>query len=285
MADPRLREAITAPGCLMAPGVYDLVSAIAADRRGFPALYMSGFSVTASNMGLPDAGIATFRDMRERVEQITSRTSTPLIADGDTGYGGLLNVKTTVEGYEKAGAAAIQIEDQVFPKKCGHTPDRDVIDTAEMVRKIEVAIEARRSDDFLIIARTDARTRYGLDAAIARGRAYAAAGADVVFVESPQTDEELKRICGEIDAPLLVNAVHGGQTPILPVSGYAEMGFAVAIYPVTSLLAAAHAAGAVYDDLIRDGAVSDGTPLMKFGDFNRMIGFEDVWDFDRRWAV
>lgn len=284
MADPKLKQALAESGCIKAPGVYDLVSAIAADGAGFPALYMSGFSVIASSLGLPDAGIATYRDMRERVEQITSRTKTPLIADADTGYGGLLNVKTTVEGYEKAGASAIQIEDQVFPKKCGHTPDREVIETSEMLRKIEVAVDSRRSDDFLIVARTDARTKHGIDEAIARGKLFAKAGADVVFVESPQSVEELKRIGGEVDATLLVNVVHGGHTPILPVDDYAAMGFSVAIYPVAGLLAAARAATSVYEGLKGDGILPQDVALMEFGDFNRLIGFEEVWDFDRRYA-
>lgn len=284
MADPKLKAALSGPGCITAPGVYDLVSAIAADKAGFPALYMSGFSVIASSLGLPDAGIATYRDMHDRVAQICARTRTPLIADADTGYGGLLNVKATVEGYEKAGALAIQIEDQIFPKKCGHTPDRQVIPLPEMLRKIEVAVDTRASDDFLVIARTDARTKYGLDEAIARGRALAQAGADVVFVESPQSVEELKRIGGEIDATLLVNVVHGGQTPVLPLEDYAAMGFSVAIYPVTGLLAAARAATSVYEGLKGNGILPQSVELMEFDDFNRLIGFEEVWEFDRRWA-
>lgn len=284
MADPRLKQALKSGGCIMAPGVYDLVSAIAADKSGYPAIYMSGFGVIASHMGLPDAGIATYRDMRERVEQIASRTSTPLIADGDTGYGGLLNVKTTVEGYEAAGASGIQLEDQVFPKKCGHTPDRAVIPVEDMLQKIEVAIDSRRSDDFLIVARTDARTKHGIDEAIARGKMFAKAGADIVFVESPQSVEELKRIGGEIDAPLLVNVVHGGMTPVLPVTDYAALGFNIAIYPVTALLAAAAAAASVFEGLKGDGMLPADLGLMDFGDFTRMIGFEDVWAFDKRYA-
>jgi 2-methylisocitrate lyase-like PEP mutase family enzyme len=172
-----LRARISQPGLITAPGVYDMISARIADRMGFPALYMTGFGVVASYLGLPDAGLATYTDMAGRVAQICSISATPLIADADTGYGGLLNVAHTVRGYINAGAAALQLEDQEFPKKCGHTPGRRVIPIDDMVRKIRVAIEARGGDDILIIARTDARTAHGLDEALRRADAYANAGA------------------------------------------------------------------------------------------------------------
>src|SRR5215510_16420288 len=179
---------------IAAPGVYDMISAKLADRLGFDCLYMTGYGVVASHLGLPDAGLATYTDMVSRVAQIASQTRTPLIADGDTGYGGLLNVQHTVQGYEAAGAQAIQLEDQEVPKKCGHTPGRRVVPMADMVRKIEVAAAARRSRDFLIIARTDARTAHGLDEALRRADAYARAGADVLFVESPESVDEMRHI-------------------------------------------------------------------------------------------
>ena len=202
-----LRHRLQQPGLLSAPGVFDMVSLRLADNFGFDALYMTGFGTVASHMGLPDAGLATYSDMVGRVKAMASMAKTPLIADGDTGYGGLLNVAHTVRGYEAAGAAAIQLEDQEFPKKCGHTPMRRVIPMADMVRKIQVASDARSSKDFLIIARTDARSALGLDEALRRAEAYALAGADVLFIESPETEDEMRKIGSSFDLPLLANMV------------------------------------------------------------------------------
>ena len=185
-----LRERLDAGEFIVAPGVYDLISARLADRYDFAALYMTGYGVTASNLGLPDAGLASYTQMLDRVATIAAGVAKPLIADADTGYGGLLNVDHTVRGYEQAGAAAIQIEDQVFPKKCGHPPGREVIACEDMVKKIEVAVAARASRDLLIVARTDARAVNGLDDAISRGRAYADAGADLIFIEAPRSIDE-----------------------------------------------------------------------------------------------
>ncbi|GIX15593.1 MAG: hypothetical protein KatS3mg118_3552 [Paracoccaceae bacterium] len=180
------------------------------------------------------------------------------------------------------GPAAIQIEDQEFPKKCGHTDGRRVVPTGEMLRRIGVALEARRSDDFLIIARTDSRQQLGLEEAIARGRAYAAAGADLVFVESPESEAELARIAAEIDAPLVANMATGGRTPILPADRLAAMGYTLAIHPAIGFLAAAEALRRAYAELAERGAAT-ATPMHDFGAFCRLMGFEEVWDFDRRW--
>ena len=218
---------------IAAPGVYDMVSLRMAAAMGFDALYMTGYGTVASHLGLPDAGLASYADMVGRVEAMARMAETPLIADGDTGYGGLLNVRHTVRGYERAGAAAIQLEDQEFPKKCGHTPGRRVVSAEDMVRKIAVAAEARTSPDFLIIARTDARGSLGLAEAIRRARAYAEAGADMLFVESPETEEEMAAIGRELgDMPLVANMVEGGRTPMLSNARLAEIGYALAIYPV-----------------------------------------------------
>ena len=201
---------------IAAPGVYDMVSLRMAAAMGFDALYMTGYGTVASHLGLPDAGLASYADMVGRVEAMARMSATPLIADGDTGYGGLLNVRHTVRGYERAGAAAIQLEDQEFPKKCGHTPGRRVVSPDDMVRKIAVAAEARTSPDFLIIARTDARASLGLAEAMQRARAYANAGADMLFVELPETEEEMIAIGRELgDMPLVANMVEGGRTPML----------------------------------------------------------------------
>jgi len=246
---------------------------------------MTGYGTVASHLGLPDAGLATYSDMVGRVAQISAMTRTPLIADADTGYGGLLNVHHTVRGYEAAGAAAVQIEDQEFPKKCGHTPGRRVIARADMVRKIKVAVEARTDPNLLIIARTDARTSLGLDEALARGQAYEAAGADVLFIESPESEAEMARIGGSFARPLLANMVDGGRTPVLSRDRLQALGYAVAIFPATGFLAMGAALRAVYGT-IHDTGSSAGvtTPLDGFMDFNRLMGFEAVWDFDKAHA-
>lgn len=284
MADPALKKALASGELILAPGVYDLISALIADRMGFKALYVTGYGTIASYLGVPDAGIATYRDMLERIAQIVKMTKTPVIADADTGYGGLLNVRNTVRGYEDAGVSAIQIEDQEFPKKCGHTPNRRVVSLENMVRKIEVAVDSRKSDDFLIVARTDARTGLGLDEAIRRGKAYAAAGADVIFVESPESTDEVRQIATEIDRPLLANMVNGGKTPLLPAAELSSLGYNIAIYPALGFLAHGHAVRHAYQDLLDHGVTTDAVPLYPFKDFNGLLGFDDVWEFERKFA-
>jgi 2-methylisocitrate lyase-like PEP mutase family enzyme len=279
----RLRKVLAGKGLVTAPGVYDMISAKIADRMGFEALYMTGYGVSAS-LGFPDAGLLTYTEMVERVAQICQGTSTPLICDADTGFGGLLNVERTVQGYERAGAAGIQIEDQVFPKKCGHTPGRRVVPIEQMVRKIEVAVASRSSPDFLVVARTDARTNHGLDEALRRGEAFAKAGADILFIESPESEAEMARIGKSFDLPLLANMADGGKTPILPKQRLEELGYRIAIFPGTGFLAAASALERVYGVLKEKGS-SDTlkSELYPFDKFCRLIGFEHVWEFDRRW--
>jgi 2-methylisocitrate lyase-like PEP mutase family enzyme len=240
-----LRSRLAAGEFVVAPGVFDMISARIADGMGFAALYMTGYGTVASHLGLPDAGLATYSDMVGRVERICALARTPLIADADTGYGGLLNVRHTVRGYEAAGAAAIQLEDQEFPKKCGHTPGRRVIPLEDMVKKIRVAVESRRSEDFLIVARTDARTTLGLEEALRRGEAYQKAGADIIFIESPESEAEMEAIGRSFDVPVLANMVEGGRTPVLTRQRLAELGYRVAIFPGTGFLAAAAALRAV----------------------------------------
>ena len=269
----------------IAPGVFDMISARVADRAGFDALYMTGYGIAASHMGLPDAGLVSYSDMLGRAARICEGTRTPLIADADTGFGGLLNVRHTVRGYEAAGVAAIQIEDQEFPKKCGHAPGRRVIALDDMLRKVEVAVDARQSDDFLIIARTDSRSSLGLDEAIRRGQAFARAGADVVFIEAPESEEEFERIGGEVDAPLLANMVEGGFSPVVPAETLARLGFAIAIYPGTGFLAAAKTLEAVYGHLKTNGSSIDlKAGSFSIGEMHELMGFGEVWEFERRWV-
>jgi 2-methylisocitrate lyase-like PEP mutase family enzyme len=282
LADARLKQALQTREMIVAPGVYDLISALIADRMDFPALYVSGYGVVASYLGLPDAGIATYRDMVERVGQIAAMTRTPIIADADTGYGGPLNVRHTVRGYEKAGVTAIQLEDQEFPKKCGHTPNRRVIPLEDMLLKIQVACDSRSSADFLIIARTDSRASLGLDEAIRRGEAFAKAGADVVFIEAPESETEMVSIGERIGAPLLANMVNGGRTPLLPAARLAEIGFRIAIFPTAGFLAAAAAMEASYRDIKDNGTSTDKPPMYSFEAFNKLIGFPEVWEFEKQ---
>jgi 2-methylisocitrate lyase-like PEP mutase family enzyme len=271
---------------LIAPGIHDMVSVKIADRFGFDLLYMTGFGTVASHLGLPDAGIASYRDMVDRVAVMAGGATTPIVADGDTGYGGLLNVQYTVRGYEKAGAAAIQLEDQEFPKKCGHTPGRRVVPAEDMVEKIKVAVESRSSSEFLIVARTDARGSLGLEEAIRRGHMFAEAGADILFVESPESEQEMAAICKALKGkPLLANMVEGGRTPMLPAPRLAELGYTVAIYPVAGLLAAAAAMEAVYRELRETGTtLGIRDKLYPFEQMTKVMGFDAVWEFDREHA-
>lgn len=280
-----LKQKLAAGEFIAAPGIFDGISVRIAESMNFDALYMTGYGTVGSHLGLPDAGLASYRDMVERVKVFTSIAKTPMIADGDTGYGGLLNVEHTVRGYEGAGAAGIQIEDQEFPKKCGHTPMRRVIPLEDMLKKIKVAVAARDSEDFLIVARTDARTGHGLDEAIRRGEAFAKAGADIVFVESPESVEEMEKIGASIDAMLLVNVVEGGSTPVLPAAEYQSIGYNIAIYPGAGFLAVGAALKSVYTQIKETGSsIGAEAPLADFMEFSRSMGFEDVWAFEKQWA-
>ena len=269
----------------IAPGVFDLISAKVADRAGFDALYMTGYGIAASHMGLPDAGLVSYSDMLGRAARICEAIRTPLIADADTGFGGLLNVRHTVRGYEAAGVAAIQIEDQEFPKKCGHAPGRRVVPLDDMLRKVEVAVEARESDDFLVIARTDSRTSLGLDEAIRRGQAFSKAGADMVFIEAPESEPEFERIGREIDAPLLANMVEGGFSPVLPAETLARLGFAIAIYPGTGFLAMTKTLQGIYGHLQSNHSSLDlPAEILSIGEMHELMGFDEVREFEKRWA-
>ena len=283
-----LNKRLRQPGLVVAPGVFDMVSLRLADSFGFDALYMTGYGTVASHLGLPDAGIATYSDMVGRVTAMAGMAHTPLIADADTGYGGLLNMRHTVRGYDAAGAAAIQLEDQEFPKKCGHTPGRKVIPMEDMVQKIRVATESRSSADFLIIARTDARTSLGLDEALRRAEAYARAGADILFVESPESEEEMRRIGQlgrELKLPMVANMVERGRTPVMSREDLESMGYKIAIFPVTALLAAVQAMAEVYKQFQAHGSSDGGgQALYDFADLTRLMGFEDVWAFEKRHA-
>ncbi|KAA9159093.1 isocitrate lyase/PEP mutase family protein [Amycolatopsis acidicola] len=235
-----LRARLKSGELVVAPGVFDGISAHLVRRLGFTAGYLTGAGVAASGFGLPDIGLVTQTEMTERARMIARVLGdVPLIADADTGYGAALNVVRTVQEYEAAGVAAIQLEDQAFPKRCGHLPDKELIGTDEFLVKLRAALDARTDPDLVVIARTDARAPLGLDAAIERANAYAEAGADVLFVEAPQGTDEIERIAAEVKAPLLLNLVIGGLTPLESAERLRELGFAIAIHPSLALGAAA----------------------------------------------
>jgi len=287
MAHASLKAAFEAGKFITAPGIFDMISTKVADGMGFDCLYVTGFGTVASHLGVADAGIATYTDMVSRVGRFAQMAKTPVIADADTGYGGLLNVRHTVLGYEAAGVTGIQLEDQEMPKKCGHTPGRSVIPAEDMVLKIKVAVDARRDPNFLIVARTDARTGLGLEEAIRRGRMYGDAGADIVFIESPETEAEMIEIGRSIHKPLLANNVEGGRSPILPAARLKEIGYSIAIYPGAGFLAVAAALERVYGHLLQHGD-TNGLPAQESYGFGRMcelMGFPEIWEFDKKWAA
>jgi len=266
------------------PGVFEMISAKLADRLSFPALYLSGYGVAASHLGLPDAGLTSFADLLERVRVIAEGTQTPLIVDADTGFGGLLNVAHTMRQLEAAGAAAIQLEDQVTPKRCGLTGSCAVIPLDDMLRKIAVALDARTDPNTLLIARTDAHGAHGLDAAIERGVRFAEAGADIVFVQGIQTREQLQTLCAQSPKPCLVNLAGAAALAKLTPEALAATGCRVAIHPGAGMLTAAAAMQGVYEALKQDGNLASlDRPLLDRDEMNRLVGFESVWEFETRW--
>ncbi|QJQ31651.1 isocitrate lyase/PEP mutase family protein [Sphingomonas lacunae] len=284
MANPIFRQKLATGEFFVVPGIQDMITAVIANKVGFDLVYGTGYWLTASASGLPDAGIATYTDMRDRMATLVRTSTAAVIADGDTGYGGLLNVHHTVRGYEQAGVTAIQIEDQEFPKKCGHTPGRRVIPMEDMAEKIRVAADAREDkENFLIIARTDARESEGMDATLRRLEAYAKAGADVLFPEALTSEEEMRRACAAFDKPVMANMSNGGYSPVPHTTVLAEIGYAYAIYPsLTSLAAAAAMEKALVD--LKEQGIGQPEDLFSFNEFCSLIGFEDVWAFEKKWA-
>jgi len=284
MANPILRQKLANREFFVAPGMQDMITAVIANKVGFDIVYGTGYWLTASASGLPDAGVATYTQMLDRMATLVKTTKAAVIADADTGYGGLLNVHHTVKGYEAAGVTAIQLEDQEFPKKCGHTPFKRLIALEDMVEKIKVAADARQDkENFLIIARTDARPSEGLDGVLKRMDAYAAAGADILFPEALTSQDEMREACAALPKPCMANMADGGLTPILPAQVLEELGYALAIYPSMTSLVAAAAMERGLRALKETGAYAD-EPLFDFKEFCGLIGFQEVWDFERKWA-
>lgn len=279
------REILARDEILVAPCCYDMISARLIERAGFDAVYLGGYAHVASHVGLPDAGLATFSEMLERVHNLALCVNVPVLADGDTGFGNALNMRRTVQEYEQAGAQAIQIEDQEMPKKCGHTPGKRLVSAEEMALKIEAAAHSRRSDDFIIIARTDAIAVNGLDDAVARGWLYEKAGADVVFLEAPTTVEELKVAASSFGVPTMANLIEGGMTPFLSAAELQELGFSIAAYPHSLILTCIRSIQRTLAEIKEKGTTKGVLDTMAdFNELDELIGFPEAREWEARYT-
>jgi 2,3-dimethylmalate lyase len=281
----RLRELLAGPEPVVAPGAYDALSARLVAQAGFDAVYMTGFGASASLLGRPDVGLLSFAEMADQARRLAEAVAVPLIADADDGYGNPINVARTVRAYEAAGVAGLHLEDQLSPKRCGHLEGKQLIAAAEMAEKVHAAVEARRSADLVIIARTDARAVEGLDAALERARRYRDAGADVLFVEAPQSEAEVTAVAQAFpETPLLFNAVEGGRTPLLELARLRELGFRLVLCPLTALLAAAAAVQQALAGLRRSGTPRDAGAL-SFPGFTDLVGLPEIQRLEARYAA
>jgi 2,3-dimethylmalate lyase len=272
-----LRKAIAGKELVVAPGAHDALTARVIEKCGFPAVYMTGYGQSASHLGRPDIGLMSMSEMVSRARNIAAVVGIPVIADADTGFGNAINVIRTVREYEAANVAAIQLEDQVLPKRCGHMLGREVIPVKEMVGKIKAAVATRSDPDFLIIARTDARTIHGIDAALDRARAYEDAGADILFVESPESIEEMEKINTTLTKPTLANMVEGGRTPLLANTVLRDLGYSIVIYPTASIFVMAQAMMQLMMHLKENGTTSGmADRMIRFEQFNELVGLDEV---------
>ena len=288
-SEPRaqLRELLAAGDPLVAPGAYDALSARLVEEAGFSAVYMTGFGSTASLIGRPDVGLLSGAEMIDNAARIVSAVDVPVVADADTGYGNAVNVLRTVRGYEQVGVSAIHLEDQVMPKKCGHLSGKAVVPREEMVGKLRAATAARSDPDFLLIARTDAAAVHGLDEALERARAYAVAGADVLFVEAPTSEADVEHVARELRgvAPLVFNWAEGGRTPSLSLERITELGFSLVLFPIGTLLAATAGMRALLATLRTDGTPAAALPeLPSFAEFTDLMGLPEIRELEQRFA-
>jgi carboxyvinyl-carboxyphosphonate phosphorylmutase len=278
-----LRELLDRSEPILAPGAYDALSARLIEAAGFPAVYMTGFGIAASLLGRPDVGLLGMSEMVDNARRIVQAVDVPVIADADTGYGNPLNVIRTVHEYERAGVAAIHIEDQVAPKKCGHMEGKQLVSADDMVAKLRAAVEARRTD-LVLIARTDARAVEGLEAALERAHRYREAGADVIFFEAPQSEAEIETVARELkNVPLLFNWAEGGKTPPIGYARLRELGFRIIIFPLSGLLAATRGVREVLETIRRDGSPTAAlAELPSFGEFLDFIGLPEIQRLEQR---
>jgi 2-methylisocitrate lyase-like PEP mutase family enzyme len=281
----KLREVLVGPALEVMPGCFDALSAKLVADAGFKVTFMSGFAVSAARLGLPDTGLISFAEMLDSLRNCASGAARiPLIGDGDTGYGNALNVQRTVVEYARAGAAAVMIEDQVSPKKCGHTRGKQVIGREEARMKIRAAVDARRDADILILARTDARAVHGFDEALDRCRDFETEGADIIFLEAPENELEMRRFCQAMRKPCMANMVPGGKTPILPPQELQSIGYKLALYPVvlmSSAIAAMQAALAA----LRPESKKAFPPSVSFAELQQVVGFPDYWERETRYKA
>lgn len=270
---------------IVLPGVFDALSARIAQQVGFSAMFQTGYGSAAALLGMPDFGLLNAGETIDNANRIISAVDVPVLVDADTGYGNPLNVWKLVRDLENMGAAGIFLEDQVWPKRCGHMAGKDVIPKNDYIPKLRAAVEARRSKEFIIVARTDARAPLGLDEAIDRGKAYRKAGADVIFVEAPRTTAELKKVADEIDAPLVANMIEDGVTPNLPAKDLLDLGYRIAVFPLSALYSATYAMQQVLTELKKTGATKQTRKLMvTFKDFNQFVDLNKFMDLERRYS-
>ena len=286
-ATTKLRRLLAGPGCLVAPGVADGLAARLVKLAGFDAVYMTGFGTSITRLGMPDVGLLTATEMIDTASRIVDASELPVVADADTGYGNPINTRRTIRDYEKAGVAGVHIEDQGWPKRCGHLAGKRVIPTAEMVAKIKAACDARRDPDFVIITRTDAIAIEGLDAALERGERYREAGADVLFIEAPVGRAEVERVSKHFKGvPLLYNMASSGKTPDLPADELAKLGFRIAIYPNWIILAAIPAMQNMLAELKRTGSIAHmRDKVATFKQFTEIAGLPEIMELEERYGV
>ncbi|HIP38101.1 MAG TPA: isocitrate lyase/PEP mutase family protein [Desulfocapsa sulfexigens] len=279
----KLRNLLAQDQCHVMPCCYDALSAKMIEQAGFPFTFMSGFAVSAARLGLPDTGLISYGEMLDQGRTICTAVSIPVMGDGDTGYGNALNVRRTVDGYARAGFAAVMIEDQVAPKRCGHTQGKLVVSRDEAYERIRAAVDARdEGQDILIIARTDARGDHGLDEAITRVQTYADIGADILFIEAPESVEEMRIICKEVPGTHMANMIDGGKTPVLSPSELHTIGFKIAAYPLALLSSAMQAISTSLEEL------REGKPLknvMPFAKVRKIVGFDDYYTDEKRYGT
>ena len=281
----RLRELLAGPRIVVAPGAYDALTARLVERAGFPAVYLSGAGVSYTHLARPDIGLVTAEEMVARASAITAAVGIPVLADGDTGFGNAINTERTVRSYERAGLAGVQLEDQTFPKRCGHLDGKEVVPAEEMAGKIAAAVEARRDPSFVIVARTDALATHGVDEALRRLRLYAAAGADVLFADGPTTVAELAALPPALPLPAMANMVEGGKTPALAASELQRLGFRLVIFPNSLVRLFARQGAALLERLRASGTTADRRDdMLSFEELNLLLGTADVLARGRRYA-